>query len=233
MIREDQPVHPSGNESTLQGKTIVITAGPTREYLDPIRFISNRSSGKMGYALATEAKNRGAEVFLVSGPTELESPDGVIIQRIVSARDMLEAVKKHSSEADIFIFAAAVCDYRPDSTAPQKIKKSAGPMHLPLALNPDIAAEISKSARSDQILVGFAAETQNLLESAREKLKEKKFKIIVANDVSTRRIGMESDENEAVIINSEGKEFNVGPVHKRVMASRILDEIEKYHNKSS
>jgi len=216
----------SGSGS-LSGKQVLITAGPTREPLDPIRFLSNRSSGKMGYALAEEAATRGAKVILVSGPTSLSAPRGAEIVNVTTAEEMMKACTRHTKSTDLFIFAAAVSDFRSEKTETSKIKKQKGNLALSLVQNPDIAKEIGKKARPDQILVGFAAETQNLREEALRKLNEKKLHLIVGNDVSQKNIGMGSDENEAVIISNRGTVKQLERMNKKSLAAHILDIVEQ------
>jgi phosphopantothenoylcysteine decarboxylase/phosphopantothenate--cysteine ligase len=212
---------------SLEGKRLLITAGPTREPIDPVRFLSNRSSGKMGYALAEAAVRRGGKVVLVSGPTMLEPPTGVITKKVITGHEMLEETLSHAENTDIFIFAAAVSDYRPEKTAKGKIKKDKATMSLSLVSNPDIAREVGKRLKEDQILVGFAAETSNLKENAMKKLKDKNFHMIVANDVSSVDTGMESDHNAVIIIFQDGTMEETERLPKRVIADMVLDGIEK------
>ncbi|HOE63519.1 MAG TPA: bifunctional phosphopantothenoylcysteine decarboxylase/phosphopantothenate--cysteine ligase CoaBC [Candidatus Sumerlaeota bacterium] len=212
---------------SLGDKKVLITAGPTREMIDPIRFISNRSSGKMGYALAEEAAQRGADVTLISGHTNLPAPANVKIIRITSAIEMHQEVLKLAHQTEIFIFAAAVGDYRPAKTANTKIKKQSDEITLNLVRNPDIAKEIGKNAKQNQTLIGFAAETGNLEEYARKKLKEKNFDMIIANDVSSKEIGMGCDENKVSFIYAKGKMETAGPALKRDLAVVVWDKIEK------
>ncbi len=204
----------------LAGETFLITAGPTREALDPVRYISNRSSGKMGYALAEVAARRGAKVILVSGPTSLRPPSDVDFVPIETASDMLKAVMERLSEVTVVIKAAAVADYRPKQQSSQKLKgKNA--FSLELEPNPDIAKEVSLR-RKDQIVIGFAAETENVLENARRKLAAKKLDAIVANDISQPGIGMDSDRNAVTII-TQSEVIEVPEASKRDVAERILD----------
>ncbi|MBN1902002.1 bifunctional phosphopantothenoylcysteine decarboxylase/phosphopantothenate--cysteine ligase CoaBC [Candidatus Sumerlaeota bacterium] len=212
---------------TLGGKRVLVTAGPTREPIDPVRFISNRSSGKMGYALAEAAAQRGAEVTLISGPTLLPPPPGITTQKVVTAQEMLEVTLSHAENADIFILTAAVSDYRPDRAAKGKIKKEKESMNLNLVTNPDIAREIGKKIRQDQVLVGFAAETSHLKENAMKKLKEKNFDMIVANDVSGVDTGMESDHNAVALIFRDGTIEETERLPKPLIANIVLDGIEK------
>lgn len=205
---------------SLAGLKILVTAGPTVEDLDPVRFLSNRSSGKMGYAVAEAALRRGAEVFLVSGPTSLPPPAGARVTEVRSAEQMKNAVLQLYPGVDIVVKAAAVGDYRPAETAPQKIKKSGTGLILHLVRNDDIL-EILGKEKKDQVLVGFAAETEHLLESAREKLARKNLDLLVANDVSqgifgsdTSTVHILSRTNEPVVIENESKQ---------TIANRILD----------
>jgi phosphopantothenoylcysteine decarboxylase/phosphopantothenate--cysteine ligase len=213
------------SQRSLEGKRALVTAGPTREQIDPIRFLSNRSSGKMGYALAEAAAARGAQVTLVSGPTALDAPSEVLLKNVTSAEEMLKEVLSQCDKTDIFIFAAAVSDFRPEKTAAGKIKKGSAGLILKLALNPDIAAEIGSSARADQFLVGFAAETENLKKYALKKLKEKNLDLIIANDVSRKDSGMESDKNSVMIFSRKGLIEETGALDKRILAEKIMDII--------
>lgn len=181
-------------EALLSGLNVLITAGPTREAIDPVRYLSNHSSGKMGYALAAQAQRLGANVTLVSGPTQLSAPSDVNLIQVESAQDMLEAVEAHAGDADLFIACAAVADYRLAAVAPNKIKKDAETMQLELVKNPDILATIA-NRDNPPMCIGFAAETQNVAHYAADKLKRKKLALIAANDVSDNSIGFNSDEN--------------------------------------
>ncbi len=183
----------------LDGKRVVITAGPTREALDPVRYISNHSSGKMGYALARAAVDAGAHTTLVSGPVSLPVPEHVHCRRVESARDMLAACLELLPDCDIFIASAAVADYRPEQVAPQKIKKAGEGMTLSLVRNPDIVATVA-AAPERPFTVGFAAETDNVLGYARGKLEAKGLDLIVANDVSDQTIGFNSEDNEVTLL---------------------------------
>lgn len=188
------------SNGALSGKTVVVTAGPTREAIDPVRYISNHSSGKMGYAIATAAAEAGANVILISGPSQLPAPDGVSVVAVESAADMLAAALAHSLDSDIFIATAAVADYRVDTVASQKIKKTQEHMSLSLVKNPDILATVAKHQRRPKFVVGFAAETNNVERYARDKLARKNLDMIVANDVSDPSIGFNSDNNSVNII---------------------------------
>jgi len=210
----------------LEGETVLITAGPTQEPLDPVRFISNRSSGKMGYALAEAAAQRGAQVILVSGPVHLAQPHGVRMVQVRTALEMHDAVIAHLSEASIIVKAAAVADYHLAQVPPHKIKKTA--MRISLDLDPtlDILAELGRK-KGDRLLIGFAAETQDLVESARRKLESKNCDMIVANLVNQEATGFEADENEVVLVLSTGETIPLSRAPKRVIADRIFDQVLK------
>ena len=180
--------------------TILITAGPTREAIDPVRFLSNRSSGKMGYAMAEAAAEAGHRVILISGPTQLDIPDRVDYIPVESAAEMYEAVEHWIGKAEIAIFAAAVADYRPASVPEQKIKKNDDTMTLELVKNPDILGSARNKFNYRGVLVGFAAETENLEDNARDKLQRKGCDLIVANDVSRKDIGFDTHENEVLLV---------------------------------
>ena len=192
----------------LKGKSVLVTAGPTREMLDPVRFLTNRSSGKMGYALAEEAARRGAKVRLVSGPTTLPVPPNIERIDVTTTQQMFEAATKIALESDIVIGCAAPADFRASQIAPQKIKKSStrNALQLELEATPDIVAAIAKIKKPHQIVVGFAAETENLLANARHKRVEKNLDAIVANDVSGSESGFESDHNRVTWISRHGEE---------------------------
>ncbi|WP_417502539.1 bifunctional phosphopantothenoylcysteine decarboxylase/phosphopantothenate--cysteine ligase CoaBC [Marinobacter sp.] len=208
----------------LAGKRVVITAGPTREPIDPVRYISNHSSGKMGYALAAAARDAGAKVVLVSGPVNLEAPAGVDVRAVVTAEDMLKAASLAVDEGcDLFVATAAVADYRPENCASNKIKKSNETMTLPLTRNPDTLATIA--ARSDApFTVGFAAETSDVARYAKDKMQRKKLHMIVANDVSAPGLGFNSDDNAVTVFWSGGQE-TIGPDTKKRIASRLIELI--------
>ena len=211
-----------GASQELAGETVLITAGPTREKIDPVRYLSNRSSGRMGYALAEAALRRGARVLLVSGPTTLTPPGGAEVTRIESAEQMRQAVLRLLPEATIVIKTAAVSDYRPKSLASQKIKRT-GPMSLELEPTPDILAELARKKIS-QIIVGFAAETENALENARKKLASKSLDAIVVNDVSREGVGFDSDRNAVTIITKD-EVLEVPETTKWEVAQRVLDQV--------
>lgn len=209
----------------FQGKKMLITAGPTREALDPIRFLTNRSTGTMGYALAEAAQRRGAFVQLVSGPTSLPVPAGVEITKVESAREMHQAVMDIFPKVDIVIKSAAVADYRPKETADYKIKKSDGDLNLVLERNPDILKELGQN-KKHQFLVGFAAETDNLLEYARHKMEVKNLDMIVANNVKEEGAGFGGTTNIVTIITKEGDIYQLPQLTKLETAHIILDKIK-------
>jgi len=211
-----------GASQDLARETVLITAGPTREKVDPVRYLTNRSSGRMGYALAEAASRRGARVLLVSGPTALTPPGAAELTQVESAEQMRQAVLKLLPEATVVIKTAAVSDYRPKSAASQKIKRS-GPMSLELEPTVDILAEIARHKNS-QIVVGFAAETQNALENARKKLASKSLDAIVVNDVSREGVGFDSDRNAVTIITYDSV-VEVRETTKWEVAERVLDEV--------
>ncbi|MFT4577514.1 MAG: phosphopantothenoylcysteine decarboxylase/phosphopantothenate--cysteine ligase [Nitrospinales bacterium] len=209
----------------LQGLRILVTAGPTHEPLDPVRFISNPSSGKMGYAVAERAKARGAEVVLISGPTYLNPPAGVKFESCKTAEDMNSLVQKHFSECDVLVMSAAVGDFTAEKLEKEKIKKQGKEGRtLKLVATKDILMEVSK-IKTRQFVVGFAAETQNLIESALEKLRKKKLDLIVANDISAPGIGFQSDNNQVTLIDSDGKIENLPRMTKKEIANILLDKI--------
>jgi len=209
-----------GVRQDLMGKRILITAGGTREDIDPIRFIGNRSSGKMGYALAEAAKNRGADITLISGPTQIDPPAGVEIINVVSAKEMHEAVMKNKDGQDVIIMAAAVADYRPSISFFQKLKKGNETFSLELLKTPDILSELGASKNGSR-LVGFAAETENLEENARKKLIKKNLDLIIANDATA----FESDSSQVKIIDRAGNVDSLPELPKLEIANKILDAI--------
>ena len=214
-------------KNDYQGKTVLVTASCTREPIDKVRFISNYSSGKMGFALAKIARARGARVILITGPTSLPAPKGITTISIDSAEEMKKEVFKYFSEADIVISAAAVADFRPREIFAGKIKKEKSEKPLiELERTPDILYELGKK-KGDKILVGFAAETENMEANALKKLKEKRLDLIVANDISLKEAGFTSDNNKANLINSTGIVQELPLMTKIDMAGKILDEILK------
>jgi len=204
------------------GLHVVITAGPTREPLDPVRFLSNRSSGRMGYALAERAARRGARVTLISGPTHLEPPGGVERVEVVRAREMHEATLRLAEDADIVILSAAVADYEPETVAPQKIKKQDETMTLTLRKTPDIARSLGER-KGNRILVGFAAETEDGIENARRKLAEKNLDLIVLNDVTQEGAGFETTTNIVTLLRPNGEVKALPRLPKTEVAEVILD----------
>jgi len=213
-----------GASQELSGETVLITAGPTREKIDPVRYLTNRSSGRMGYALAEAALRRGARVLLVSGPTNLKAPGGAELTAVESAEDMRQAVLQLLPKATIVIKTAAVADYRPKSVASQKIKRS-GPITLELEPTADILADVSRRKQS-QIIIGFAAETENVLENARKKLSAKLLDAIVVNDVSREGIGFDSDRNAVTIITQQDV-IEIPETTKWEVAQAVLDQIAR------
>ena len=208
----------------LQGKKVVVTAGPTREYMDPVRFISNRSSGKMGYALAEAAHHRGAEVILISGPTSANPPEGIKPCYVETALEMQEAILEVFDQTNIMVMAAAVADYRPQEFAPHKIKKTSNQLTVPLKRNPDIAQMLGEQ-KKDQITVCFAAETNDLLENARKKLIRKNCDLIVANDVLAEGAGFEENTNIVTLLDRADNCEQLPLLSKRDVADVILDRV--------
>ena len=219
-------------KSDFSGARVLVTAGATRERLDPVRFLTNDSSGKMGFALAEAARDRGAEVTVVCGSVSVPAPDGVRIVKIESAQDLLDAMKAEVPAQDVVIQAAAVADYRPETRRDTKIKKINGQaLTLTLVENPDVAQEVAKIRKPGQVLVGFAAETDHVTEHAKEKLKKKKLDMIVANDVTKEGAGFNTDTNIAALITGDGiQEYPLMP--KRELADIILDEVGKKRAKA-
>lgn len=204
----------------------IITAGPTREPLDPVRFLTNRSSGKMGYAIAGAAVHEGHRALLISGPTSLEVPAGVDFIPVETAQEMYDAVQRYCVDADVAILCAAVADYRPASVAENKIKKSGEKMVLELEKTPDILGSMRDGFGFGGVLVGFAAETNHVVDYAREKLLRKKCDMIVANDVSRKDIGFDSSENEVTFIYRDG-EKPVPKASKHAIALDIINETSR------
>jgi len=212
-----------GRRHDLAGEVLLLTAGGTREALDPVRFLGNRSSGKMGYALAEAAQSRGAKVILISGPSALHPPAHCELIRITTADEMRQAVLDRMNEATLVIKAAAVADYRPVTVSEQKLKRS-GPLMLELAPTEDILAEVVRRRRPGQLIVGFAAETENRMENGRAKLLRKGADAIVLNDVSAEGLGFDSDSNAATFL-TLSTAIELPEMSKRSLADRILDEI--------
>jgi phosphopantothenoylcysteine decarboxylase/phosphopantothenate--cysteine ligase len=213
-------------EKDLAGEKIIVTAGPTQEPFDPVRFITNHSSGKMGYAMAKMARRRGAKVTLVSGPTTLPKPQGVQFITVTTARQMRDAVMNLLKNATVVIKAAAVADYRPAIRAASKIKKKEGPLEVKLERNPDIIGEIGKQ-KGKRVVVGFAMETDNLIENAAAKLKSKNMDLIVANDLNQEGAGFQTDTNVITILDREGGKETLPLLDKTEVADRILDRVKK------
>ena len=211
-----------GARRDMEGETVLLTAGPTQEPIDPVRFISNRSSGKMGYALAEAAAARGAKVVLVSGPVNLTAAHGVQVVPVRTATEMRAAVMEHLEEATIIIKAAAVADYHVAAVAPKKMKKTALRMSLELDPTPDILAETGQK-KGDRLLIGFAAETDNLVDEARRKLLSKNCDMVVGNWVNRESTGFESDDNEVVLVMRTGPNVELPRASKRSLADAILD----------
>lgn len=210
----------------LTGQTILVTAGPTREYIDPVRFLSNGSTGKMGYALAEAAAARGARVILISGPVNLPVPAGVTFIPVISAAEMFEAVVKHYDQANAVIKSAAVADYHPKEKLEQKLKKSAAEWSLELTKNQDILRYLGEN-KGNRILVGFAAETDNLMNNAEKKVREKNLDFIVANDVTQAGAGFGTDTNIVKFLYKDGRVEHLDKMSKQEVAHRILDRIRK------
>lgn len=221
---KDVILHEISHEKDLAERRVLVTAGPTQEALDPVRFLSNHSSGKMGYAIASQAARRGAEVTLVSGRTSLDCPYGVTRIDVTSAADMFREVTSHAEEADIIVMAAAVADYRPASVSDNKIKKKDGAMSIELERTSDIIGTLGAGRRDDQFLCGFSMETENLIENSRSKLERKNLDMIVANNLKVEGAGFRGDTNVAVLIKkSQVKELQL--MSKIELADVILDEI--------
>lgn len=217
---------------SMTGKTVMITAGPTREKLDPVRFISNFSSGKMGYALAEEAARRGARVILVSGPVELEARNPLIeVRRVESAEEMLAEARKAFAGSDIAIMCAAVADYRPAAVSPSKLKRGDSPaMTLELVRNPDIAATLGSEKRPGQTLVGFALETDDAIAHGADKLRRKNLDMIVVNSLADKGAGFGTDTNLVTIITADGRRTAGTLKPKSAVAADIIDSIETLRN---
>ncbi|NFA61115.1 bifunctional phosphopantothenoylcysteine decarboxylase/phosphopantothenate--cysteine ligase CoaBC [Clostridium sporogenes] len=210
----------------LQGKNVLVTAGPTLAHIDPVRYITNRSSGKMGYSIAKEARDRGAKVTLVSGPTKLKAPLGVDIIKINTNEEMLNAVKENFKNQHIIIKSAAVADYKPKEYKEHKIKKIGDDLNLELIRDKDILKELGL-IKEDQILVGFAAESRDLLDNAKSKLERKNLDFIVANNILSKETGFASDDNLVTIISKDGYIKNLERMSKREIAKEIFDTILK------
>ncbi len=210
---------------SLKGKKVLVTAGPTREYLDPVRFLTNRSSGKMGYELAEEARRRGAEVVLVSGPTHLVPPFAVQLKKIQTAEEMEKEVIEHFPSSDIVIMAAAISDFKFADISRQKIKKQAREEKIRIVQAKDVLKRLGQK-KGKRILVGFAAETENIVKNALQKIKEKNLDLIIANNVLEEGIGFESDFNQVYIVYPDGKTIQTERKSKLQISQIILDRIE-------
>jgi len=206
---------------------VLVTAGPTREAIDPVRFVSNRSSGKMGYAVAAAATRAGHEVCLVSGPVAIEPPRGAEVVRVTTADEMLAAVRRHVRGCDVLVMAAAVADWRPKHPAKRKLKKSGGPPRIEWEATPDILKAIAPLKRKTQVFCGFAAETDRLAPEARRKLREKNLDAIAANDVSKKDRGFESDRNALTLFLADGRARRLALATKAKCAERLLRALEE------
>ena len=203
----------------------LISAGPTREWIDPVRFISNPSSGKMGYSLARQARDRNFEVQLISGPVSLDAPSGISIEKVETAEEMRFAMHTNFPSADLIIMCAAVCDHRPQVRRLEKIKKDVFPNEIDLVPTIDILMELGKIKKDYQILVGFAAETENWEQNAIIKMKEKNLDWIALNDVSQKNIGFGSDQNEITMFSSSQKKVKFDRASKEILAKKMLELI--------
>jgi phosphopantothenoylcysteine decarboxylase/phosphopantothenate--cysteine ligase len=216
-------------------ETVLVTAGPTEEPLDAVRYLSNRSSGKMGYALAEASRRRGAQVILVSGPTHLEPPRDVEIERVRTSEEMAVAIFRQFDRATIILMAAAIADFRPAEPNPKKIKKQNGPSAIPLEPTRDVLAEITQRRRPQQLVVGFAAEAERVLENAAEKLRSKRLDLMVANDVTQEGAGFDVDTNIVTLLLPDGRQVPLEKMSKLEVANRVLDQVielrrEKFSN---
>lgn len=216
-------------EKDMQGKRVLVTAGPTQESIDPVRFITNHSTGKMGYAIAKMCMLRGAEVTLVSGPTSIAKPEFVHVVDVVTAKEMYEEVTKRAKDQDIIIKAAAVADYRPKSVSSEKMKKKDDDLAIPMERTDDILKFLGEHKKEHQFLCGFSMETENMLENSRKKLEKKHLDMIVANNLKVEGAGFAGDTNVVTIITGQ-EEISLGKMTKEETALRILDEILKATN---
>ncbi|MBZ5564335.1 MAG: bifunctional phosphopantothenoylcysteine decarboxylase/phosphopantothenate--cysteine ligase CoaBC [Acidobacteriia bacterium] len=216
-----------GLREDLQGETVLVTAGPTEEALDAVRVLSNRSSGRMGYALAEASRRRGARVILVSGPTRLDPPAAQVLERVRTTEELAQAVLRHLDEASLILMVAAVADFRPAQVQPRKIKRQDATPVLKLTPTQDILGEIVRRRRSEQIVVGFAAETDNVMENAAAKLRKKRLDLIVANDVTQEGAGFEADTNIVTLLFPDGRALPLEKMSKLDVANRVLDEVVK------
>jgi phosphopantothenoylcysteine decarboxylase/phosphopantothenate--cysteine ligase len=211
---------------SLAGEVFLVSAGPTAEPVDPVRWFTNRSSGKMGFRIADAARDRGARVILVSGPSAEPDPEGVEVIRVTTAAQMKEAIIGRLDEASVVIMAAAVADYRPEAIEDSKIKKGRDPLEIKMVRTDDILQEVGRRRRSEQIVVGFAAETEELEKRARKKLEKKKLDLVVANDVSKEGSGFAADTNEVILIGRDGTSEALPLMSKLRVAEAILKRIE-------
>jgi len=209
----------------LAGKKGLVTAGPTREAIDAVRFVSNRSTGRMGFELAAAAARRGADVTLVTGPTHLQPPFGVNVTRVTTAEEMYRVCKKQASKMDFVIGAAAVADYAPTDPSDTKIKKTGGSITIELEPTPDIIASIGAKKKKGQVLVGFAAEAENLVRNAKKKLRDKNLDLIVANNITAPGSGFAVETNAAALINRAGKVDQLPLLTKRELAERVIERV--------
>ena len=214
----------SNKEKVLLGKKVLITAGPTRSHIDPVRYITNRSTGKMGYEIAKEARDRGAQVTLISGPTSLENPKGINFIKIDTNEEMKDIVLQYFHNSDIVIKSAAVADYKIKEYSNKKIKKGDGDLNLAFTRDNDIL-QLLGNEKTNQILVGFAAESNDVLENAKRKLFKKNLDFIVANDITSNETGFGSEDNKVIIISKTGKEVHLDKMSKREVASNIFETI--------
>jgi phosphopantothenoylcysteine decarboxylase/phosphopantothenate--cysteine ligase len=221
-----------GLREDLAGEVVLVTAGPTEEPLDAVRYISNRSSGKMGYALAEASRRRGARVVLVSGPTCVEPPAVHTFERVRTAAEMAEAVSRHADAATVVLMAAAVADFRPTTVHSGKIKKQHGAPDVKLEPTVDILADVFRRRRNGQIIVGFAAETENLVRNAAAKLRSKHVDLLVANDVSQEGAGFDVDTNIVTLLFPDGRKIALEKMSKFDVANRVLDEVVEIRRKS-
>ena len=224
LVLLDYILRETAKEKDLAGKRVLVTAGPTRESIDPVRFITNHSTGKMGYAVARQAMFRGAEVTLVSGPVSIDPPPFVNVVNVSSAQDMFEAVKENYANADIIIKTAAVADYTPEITADEKIKKSDGGLSIPMKRTADILKWLGENKRDGQVLCGFSMETENMLENSRAKLQKKNADLIAANSLRDEGSGFGTDTNHLVLIKRDGV-TDLPLLSKSDAADKLLDEL--------
>ena len=230
VVAAAEQVLRSKTSTRLAARRILITAGPTFEDIDPVRFVGNRSSGRMGYALASEALRRGATVTLVTGPTHLSAPHGAEVVKVRSAAEMHAAVMTRAAERDVVIMSAAVADYTPTAPAPEKVKKGDGPLTITLQRTKDILGELGAMASRTQgvpVLVGFAAETRDVVAYAQDKLKQKRVDLIVANDVSRADAGFDVETNAVTLVSSSGTE-ELPLQAKSAVAAKVLDRVEQF-----